>query len=136
TVAGDARVFAGGRFGIRRAYGEAGRWRVEIMSMSEGEHGGYEEIMAKISGDGVYGRRKFESGGHRVQRVQATESQGRIHTSACTVAVMPELPEADLPDLNPADPPLATVRSFGPCGQHRNLHHPPIPFHHRATGPG
>lgn len=90
---------------------------VEIMSASEGEHGGYKEIIAKISGDGVYGRLKFESGGHRVQRVPATESQGRIHTSACTVAVMPELPDAELPDINPADLRIDTFRSSGAGGQ-------------------
>ncbi|VEC92147.1 peptide chain release factor 1 (RF-1) [Salmonella enterica subsp. enterica] len=96
TGGDEAALFAGDLFRMYSRYAEARRWRVEIMSMSEGEHGGYKEIIAKISGDGVYGRLKFESGGHRVQRVPATESQGRIHTSACTVAVMPELPEAEL----------------------------------------
>ncbi|STP20402.1 peptide chain release factor 1 [Escherichia coli] len=90
TGGDEAALFAGDLFRMYSRYAEARRWRVEIMSASEGEHGGYKEIIAKISGDGVYGRLKFESGGHRVQRVPATESQGRIHTSACTVAVMPE----------------------------------------------
>lgn len=100
TGGDEAALFAGDLFRMYSRYAEARRWRVEIMSASEGEHGGYKEIIAKISGDGVYGRLKFESGGHRVQRVPATESQGRIHTSACTVAVMPELPDAELPDIN------------------------------------
>lgn len=113
TGGDEAALFAGDLFRMYSRYAEARRWRVEIMSASEGEHGGYKEIIAKISGDGVYGRLKFESGGHRVQRVPATESQGRIHTSACTVAVMPELPDAELPDINPADLRIDTFRSSG-----------------------
>ena len=113
TGGDEAALFAGDLFRMYSRYAEARRWRVEIMSASEGEHGGYKEIIAKISGDGVYGRLKFESGGHRVQRVPATESQGRIHTSACTVAVMPELPDAELPDINPADLRIDTFRSQG-----------------------
>lgn len=113
TGGDEAALFAGDLFRMYSRYAEGRRWRVEIMSASEGEHGGYKEIIAKISGDGVYGRLKFESGGHRVQRVPATESQGRIHTSACTVAVMPELPDAELPDINPADLRIDTFRSSG-----------------------
>ncbi len=116
TGGDEAALFAGDLFRMYSRYAEARRWRVEIMSASEGEHGGYKEIIAKISGDGVYGRLKFESGGHRVQRVPATESQGRIHTSACTVAVMPELPDAELPDINPADLRIDTFRSSGAGG--------------------
>ena len=113
TGGDEAALFAGDLFRMYSRYAESRRWRVEIMSANEGEHGGFKEVIAKISGDGVYGRLKFESGGHRVQRVPATESQGRIHTSACTVAVMPELPEAELPDINPADLRIDTFRSSG-----------------------
>lgn len=116
TGGDEAALFAGDLFRMYSRYAESRRWRVEIMSANEGEHGGYKEVIAKISGDGVYGRLKFESGGHRVQRVPATESQGRIHTSACTVAVMPELPEAELPDINPADLRIDTFRSSGAGG--------------------
>ena len=132
TGGDEAALFAGDLFRMYSRYAESRRWRVEIMSANEGEHGGYKEVIAKISGDGVYGRLKFESGGHRVQRVPATESQGRIHTSACTVAVMPELPEAELPDINPADLRIDTFRSSGAGGQHVNttdsairITHPP-----------
>ena len=104
------------------------------MSANEGEHGGYKEVIAKISGDGVYGRLKFESGGHRVQRVPATESQGRIHTSACTVAVMPELPEAELPDINPADLRIDTFRASGAGGQHINKTDSAVRITHLPTG--
>ncbi len=124
TGGDEAALFAGDLFRMYSRYAESRRWRVEIMSANEGEHGGYKEVIAKISGEGVYGRLKFESGGHRVQRVPATESQGRIHTSACTVAVMPELPEAELPDINPADLRIDTFRSSGAGGQHVT---PPIP---------
>lgn len=98
----EAAIFAGDLFRMYSRYAENNRWRVELMSTSDGEHGGYKEVIAKISGDSVYGRLKFESGGHRVQRVPETESQGRIHTSACTIAILPELPEAELPEINPA----------------------------------
>ncbi len=103
TGGDEAAIFAGDLFRMYSRYAEMRRWRVEIMSANEGEHGGYKEVIAKVSGDGVYGQLKFESGGHRVQRVPETESQGRIHTSACTVAVMPEIPEAELPEINAGD---------------------------------
>ena len=134
TGGDEAALFAGDLFRMYSRYAEARRWRVEIMSASEGEHGGYKEIIAKISGDGVYGRLKFESGGHRVQRVPATESQGRIHTSACTVAVMPELPDAELPDINPADLRIDTFRSSGAGGQHVNTTDSAIRITHIPTG--
>ena len=133
-AADEAALFAGDLFRMYSRYAEARRWRVEIMSASEGEHGGYKEIIAKISGDVVYGRLKFESGGHRVQRVPATESQGRIHTSACTVAVMPELPDAELPDINPADLRIDTFRSSGAGGQHVNTTDSAIRITHLPTG--
>lgn len=134
TGGDEAALFAGDLFRMYSRYAEARRWRVEIMSASEGEHGGYKEIIAKISGDGVYGRLKFESGGHRVQRVPATESQGRIHTSACTVAVMPELPDAELPDINPADLRIDTFRASGAGGQHINKTDSAVRITHIPTG--
>lgn len=134
TGGDEAAIFAGDLFRMYSRYAEARRWRVEILSANEGEHGGYKEVIARISGDGVYGRLKFESGGHRVQRVPATESQGRIHTSACTVAVMPELPEAELPDINPGDLRIDTFRSSGAGGQHVNTTDSAIRITHLPTG--
>lgn len=134
TGGDEAALFAGDLFRMYSRYAEARRWRVEIMSANEGEHGGFKEVIAKISGDGVYGRLKFESGGHRVQRVPATESQGRIHTSACTVAVMPELPEAEMPDINPGDLRIDTFRSSGAGGQHVNTTDSAIRITHLPTG--
>ncbi len=113
TGGDEAAIFAGDLFRMYSRYAESRRWRVEIVSANEGEHGGYKEVIARVMGEGAYGRFKFESGGHRVQRVPETESQGRIHTSACTVAVMPELPEAELPEINPSDLKIDTFRSSG-----------------------
>ena len=134
TGGDEAAIFSGDLFRMYSRYAERRGWRLEILSENEGEHGGYKEVIAKISGDGVYGRLKFESGGHRVQRVPATESQGRIHTSACTVAVMPELPEAELPDINPADLRIDTFRSSGAGGQHVNTTDSAIRITHLPTG--
>ncbi|ACY84247.1 peptide chain release factor 1 [Edwardsiella piscicida] len=134
TGGDEAALFAGDLFRMYSRYAEARRWRIEIMSASEGEHGGYKEVIAKVSGDGAYGRLKFESGGHRVQRVPATESQGRIHTSACTVAVMPAVPEAELPQINPADLRIDTYRSSGAGGQHVNTTDSAIRITHLPTG--
>ncbi|MGL9760532.1 MAG: peptide chain release factor 1 [Symbiopectobacterium sp.] len=134
TGGDEAALFAGDLFRMYSRYAESRRWRVEIMSASDGEHGGYKEIIAKVSGDGVYGQLKFESGGHRVQRVPATESQGRIHTSACTVAVMPEVPEAKIPDINPVDLRIDTFRSSGAGGQHVNTTDSAIRITHLPTG--
>ncbi|WP_313449668.1 peptide chain release factor 1 [Pseudescherichia sp.] len=134
TGGDEAALFAGDLFRMYSRYAESRRWRVEIMSANEGEHGGFKEVIAKVSGEGVYGRLKFESGGHRVQRVPATESQGRIHTSACTVALMPELPEAELPDINPADLRIDTFRSSGAGGQHVNTTDSAIRITHLPTG--
>ncbi|MEY8709391.1 peptide chain release factor 1 [Mangrovibacter phragmitis] len=134
TGGDEAAIFAGDLFRMYSRYAESRRWQVEIMSSNDGEHGGYKEVIARVSGDGVYGRLKFESGGHRVQRVPATESQGRIHTSACTVAVMPELPEAEMPDINPADLRIDTFRSSGAGGQHVNTTDSAIRITHLPTG--
>lgn len=134
TGGDEAAIFAGDLFRMYSRYAEAQRWRVEIMSANDGEHGGYKEVILHISGDGAYGHLKFESGGHRVQRVPETESQGRIHTSACTVAVMPELPEAELPDINPSDLKIDTFRSSGAGGQHVNTTDSAIRITHLPTG--
>lgn len=134
TGGDEAAIFAGDLFRMYTRYAEAKRWRVEILSANEGEHGGYKEVISKISGDGVYGLLKFESGGHRVQRVPDTESQGRVHTSACTVAVMPEIPEAELPEINPVDLKIDTFRSSGAGGQHVNTTDSAIRITHLPTG--
>lgn len=134
TGGDEAALFAGDLFRMYSRYAESRSWRLEVISASEGEHGGFKEIITKISGEGVYGRLKFESGGHRVQRVPATESQGRIHTSSCTLAVMPELPPAELPDMNPADLRIDTFRSSGAGGQHVNTTDSAIRITHLPTG--
>lgn len=134
TGGDEAALFAGDMFRMYSRYAESRRWKIEVMSANEGEHGGYKEVIAKVIGEGAYGRLKFESGGHRVQRVPATESQGRIHTSACTVAVMPEIPEAELPDINPGDLRIDTFRSSGAGGQHVNTTDSAIRITHLPTG--
>lgn len=134
TGGDEAAIFAGDLARMYTRYAESRRWRVEIMSSNEGEHGGYKEVIMLISGDGVYGNLKFESGGHRVQRVPETESQGRIHTSACTVAVLPEIPEAEMPEINPADLKIDTYRSSGAGGQHVNTTDSAIRITHLPTG--
>ncbi|TCK01966.1 peptide chain release factor 1 (bRF-1) [Volucribacter psittacicida] len=134
TGGDEAGIFAGDLFRMYSRYAESKRWRVEVLSENESEQGGYKEIIARISGDNVYGQLKFESGGHRVQRVPKTESQGRIHTSACTVAVMPELPESELPEINPADLRIDTYRSSGAGGQHVNTTDSAVRITHIPTG--
>lgn len=134
TGGDEAAIFAGDLFRMYSRYAESRRWRVEIISANEGEHGGYKEVIAKVAGEGAYGRLKFESGGHRVQRVPETESQGRIHTSACTVAVMAEVPEAELPEINPSDLKIDTFRSSGAGGQHVNTTDSAIRITHLPTG--
>jgi peptide chain release factor 1 len=109
-------------------------WRTEVMSESESDLGGFKEWVVRIEGDGVYGRMRFESGGHRVQRVPVTETQGRIHTSACTVAVLPEPDEADEVTINPADLRIDTYRSSGAGGQHINKTDSAIRITHLPTG--
>lgn len=134
TGGDEAGIFAGDLFRMYSRYAESKRWRVELLSANESEQGGYKEIIVKISGDAVYGQLKFESGGHRVQRVPKTESQGRIHTSACTVAVMPELPESELPEINPTDLKIDTYRSSGAGGQHVNTTDSAVRITHLPTG--
>ncbi|GAA3525276.1 peptide chain release factor 1 [Zobellella aerophila] len=130
----EAAIFAGDLFRMYSRYAEQQRWRLEVVSASEGEHGGFKEIIARIEGPGVYGRLKFESGGHRVQRVPETESQGRIHTSACTVAVLPEVPETEAPEINSADLKVDTFRASGAGGQHVNKTDSAIRITHLPTG--
>ncbi|NIH15634.1 peptide chain release factor 1 [Serratia symbiotica] len=134
TGGDEAAIFAGDLFRMYSRYAETRRWRVEMISANEGEHGGYKEVIAKVSGEGVYYQLKFESGGHRVQRVPETESQGRIHTSACTVAVMPEVPEAERPDITQSDLKIDTFRSSGAGGQHVNTTDSAIRITHLPTG--
>jgi peptide chain release factor 1 len=115
-------------------YAERQRWKVEVVSRSESDLGGFREIIARIEGNGAYSRLKFESGGHRVQRVPVTETQGRIHTSACTVAVMPEADELVDIDINPADLRIDTFRASGAGGQHINKTDSAVRITHLPTG--
>jgi len=130
----EAAIFAGDLFRMYSAYAMKRGWNVETISASDGEHGGYKEIIARIAGNGVYSRLKFESGGHRVQRVPATEAQGRIHTSACTVAILPEAEEIDAIVLNPADLKVDTFRASGAGGQHVNKTDSAIRITHLPSG--
>jgi len=115
-------------------YAESHGLTVEIISENRGEHGGYREVISRMAGKGVFAKLKFESGTHRVQRVPATEAQGRIHTSACTVAILPELDEVEEIDLNPADLRVDTYRSSGAGGQHVNKTDSAIRITHIPTG--
>lgn len=134
TGGDEAAIFAGDLARMYTRFAESKRWRVEVINSNDGEHGGYKEIILLISGDQVYGQLKFESGGHRVQRVPETESQGRIHTSACTVGILPEIPEEELPEINPADLKVDTFRSSGAGGQHVNTTDSAIRITHLPTG--
>ena len=134
TGGDEASIFSGDLFKMYHYYADRQGWKVEVMSKSEGEHGGYKEIIAKIEGQGVYSKLKFESGAHRVQRVPETESQGRIHTSACTVVVMPEADDVDEVDINPADLRVDTFRASGSGGQHVNKTDSAIRLTHLPTG--
>jgi peptide chain release factor 1 len=134
TGGDEAAIFAGDLFRMYSRYAETQGWRVEIMSQNEGEHGGFKEIISLVSGQGVYSKLKFESGVHRVQRVPATESQGRIHTSACTVAVMPEADELEEINLNKGDLRIDTFRASGAGGQHVNKTDSAIRIVHLPTG--
>lgn len=134
TGGNEAAIFAGDLFRMYGRYAEDSNWHMEIMSSHEGEKGGFKEIIIKINGFGVCGRLKFESGGHRVQRVPQTESQGRIHTSTCTVAVIPEVPVSENIIINPADLKIDTFRSSGAGGQHVNTTDSAIRITHIPTG--
>jgi peptide chain release factor 1 len=134
TGGDEAAIFAGDLFRMYSRYAEKHRWQIEVLSQSEGEHGGFKELIARVSGDGVYGTLKFESGAHRVQRVPETESQGRIHTSACTVAVMPEADETQAVEINKADLRVDTFRSSGAGGQHVNKTDSAIRITHLPSG--
>ena len=134
TGGDEAAIFAGDLFRMYSRYAEKLGWRVEVISANEGEHGGYKEIITRVIGDSVYSRLKFESGAHRVQRVPETESQGRIHTSACTVAVMPEMDESAEIDINKADLRIDTFRASGAGGQHVNKTDSAIRLTHIPTG--
>ncbi|HDS1680905.1 TPA: peptide chain release factor 1 [Pseudomonas putida] len=134
TGGDEAAIFSGDLFRMYSRYAEKRGWRLEILSENEGEHGGYKEIIARVEGDNVYGKLKFESGAHRVQRVPETESQGRIHTSACTVAVLPEPDEQAAIEINPADLRVDTYRASGAGGQHVNKTDSAIRITHLPTG--
>ncbi|WP_414654255.1 peptide chain release factor 1 [Idiomarina sp. UBA4520] len=130
----EASIFAGDLFRMYSRYAEKHGWNISVVSANEGDHGGYKEVIAQMNGDGAYGRMKFESGGHRVQRVPETESQGRIHTSACTVAILPEIPEAEAIEINPADLRVDTFRASGAGGQHVNRTDSAIRITHLPSG--
>lgn len=134
TGGDEAAIFSGDLFRMYSRYAEGQRWRVEVISENPGEHGGYKEIISRVVGDGVYARLKFESGAHRVQRVPETESQGRIHTSACTVAVMAEADESEEVAINKADLRIDTYRASGAGGQHVNKTDSAIRITHIPTG--
>ena len=133
TGGDEAALFAGDLFRMYSRYAESRRWQVEILSANEGEHGGFKEVIAKISGDGVYGRLKFESGVHRVQRVPETESGGRVHTSTATVAVLPEMEQAEV-DIRPEDIEMQVYRSSGAGGQHINKTSSAVRLIHKPSG--
>jgi peptide chain release factor 1 len=134
TGGDEAAIFAGDLFRMYSRYAERQGWKVEVLSESSGEHGGYREVISRVVGRGAYSHLKFESGAHRVQRVPATESQGRIHTSACTVAILPELDEIEDLPINPAELRIDTYRASGAGGQHVNKTDSAIRITHLPTG--
>ncbi|MBE8189475.1 MAG: peptide chain release factor 1, partial [Candidatus Thioglobus sp.] len=134
TGGDEASIFSGDLFKMYSRYVEKQRWQIEILSSNAGEHGGFKEIIAKISGENVYAKLKFESGAHRVQRVPETESQGRVHTSACTVAIMPEVSNIEEVDINMSDVRVDTFRASGAGGQHVNKTDSAVRLTHIPTG--
>ncbi len=134
TGGDESALFAGDLLRLYTKYAERQGWRCELVSESPGEVGGYKEVVVRVVGDGAYGKLKFESGGHRVQRVPATETQGRIHTSACTVAALPEPDEAQAVQINPADLRIDTFRASGAGGQHVNKTDSAVRITHLPTG--
>ncbi len=134
TGGDEAALFAGDLFRMYNLYAEKRNWQVEVVSQSPGEHGGYKEIISRVAGRGAYSQLKFESGAHRVQRVPETEAQGRIHTSACTVAVMPEADEINDVEINTVDLRIDTFRASGAGGQHVNRTDSAVRITHLPTG--
>ncbi len=134
TGGDEAAIFAGDLFRMYSRYAESQKWQLEVLNSNEGEHGGYKEIIARIIGNGAYSNLKFESGAHRVQRVPETESQGRVHTSAATVAIIPESEEIQLIKINPSDLRVDTFRASGAGGQHVNKTDSAIRLTHIPTG--
>lgn len=134
TGGDESALFAADLFRMYNRFAERNRWQVEILSASESDLGGYKEIIARISGPNIYSQLKFESGAHRVQRVPATETQGRIHTSACTVAIMPEADEIAEVNINPAEIRIDTFRASGAGGQHINKTDSAVRITHLPTG--
>lgn len=134
TGGDEAAIFSGDLFRMYSRYAETRKWRVEVISEREGDHGGYKEIITRVVGDGAYSQLKFESGAHRVQRVPETESQGRIHTSACTVAILAEADELEAIAINKADLRVDTFRASGAGGQHVNKTDSAIRLTHLPTG--
>ena len=134
TGGDEAAIFAGDLFRMYSKYSEAMKWPMEIISAREGDHGGYKEIVSRVTGSGIYAKLKFESGAHRVQRVPATESQGRIHTSACTVAVLAEPEEVEEIEINTNDLRIDTYRASGAGGQHVNKTDSAVRVTHLPSG--
>lgn len=134
TGGDEAAIFAGDLFKMYSRYAEAQGWKVELISQRDGDHGGYKEVVARLIGDGVFSKLKFESGAHRVQRVPETESQGRVHTSAATVAILPEVEQVEEIEINPADLRVDTFRASGAGGQHINKTDSAIRLTHIPTG--
>lgn len=130
----ESAIFSGDLLRMYTRYVESLGWHIEIISESSGEHGGYKEVISRITGQNVYAQLKFESGAHRVQRVPLTESQGRVHTSTCTVAILPEVEEIDAIQINPADLRIDTYRASGAGGQHVNRTESAIRITHIPTG--